>query len=119
MFRIDGALYFGAAEKITEQIDRLRTDAEHRITVVVIRMSQLRMIDATGANTLVEIVDSLEARGMTVIVKGVQPEHLELLRAVGLMDSLRHRKHFVDDLDVAIEHARSHVRRDGLVWGDR
>ena len=42
-----------------------------------------------------------------------------LLRAVGLMDSLRHRKHFVDDLDVAIEHARSHVRRDGLVWGDR
>ena len=118
LFRLDGELYFGAAEKITEQIDRLRTDAEHRITVVVIRMSQLRMIDATGANTLVEIVHSLEARGITVIVKGVQSEHLKLLRAVGLMDSLRHRKHFVDDLDVAIEHARSHVRRDGLVSGE-
>lgn len=119
LFRIDGALYFGAAEKITEQIDRLRTDAEHRIAVVVIRMSQLRMIDATGANTLVEIVNSLEARGITVIVKGVQSEHLELLRAVGLMDSLRHRKHFVDDLDVAIEHARSHVRRGDLLAGER
>ena len=106
LLRLDGAMFFGVAERISTAI----VDAEHpHVTVVIIRMSQLGMLDATGAHTLAEITTELEARGITVIIKGVQPEHMNLLANVGVFDSLRHENHLMDSLDDAIVHARSHT----------
>ena len=106
LLRLDGAMFFGAAERISSAI----VDAEHPHTsVVIIRMSQLGMLDATGAHTLAEIASELESRGITVIIKGVRPEHAELLANVGVFESLRHEKHLLDSLDYAIAHARTHV----------
>ncbi|WP_124714123.1 SulP family inorganic anion transporter [Mycolicibacterium nivoides] len=106
LLRLDGAMFFGAAERISSAI----VDAEHpRTSVVIIRMSQLGMLDATGAHTLAEIASELESRGITVIIKGVRPEHAELLANVGVFESLRHENHLLDSLDEAVEHARSHV----------
>jgi SulP family sulfate permease len=107
LLRLDGAMFFGAADRISSMI----TDADHRqVSVVVIRMSQLGMLDATGAHTLGRIAEELEGRGITVIIKGVRPEHLPLLTNVGVIDALRHERHLVDTLDEAMAHARSHVR---------
>lgn len=106
VLRLDGAMFFGAAERISNTI----TDAEHPdVKVVIIRMSQLGMLDATGAHTLAQIAEELESRGVTVIIKGVRPEHRALLANVGVIDSLRHENHLIDSLDDAVEHARSHV----------
>ena len=106
LLRLDGAMFFGVAERISNTI----IDADHPdVRVVVIRMSQLGLLDATGANTLVNIVDDLEARGITVIIKGVQAEHMNLLTNVGVIESLRHENHLIDSLDDAIAHARSHI----------
>ncbi|MFV8172332.1 SulP family inorganic anion transporter [Mycolicibacterium peregrinum] len=106
LLRLDGAMFFGAAERISSAI----VDAEHPHTsVVIIRMSQLGMLDATGAHTLAEIASELESRGITVIIKGVRPEHAELLANVGVFESLRHENHLLDSLDDAIAHARTHV----------
>lgn len=108
LLRLDGAMFFGAAERISNAI----VDGDHpRTSVVIIRMSQLGMLDATGANTLAQICTELEARGITVIIKGVRPEHSALLANVGVFESLRHERHLVDTLDEAIEHARTHARR--------
>ena len=106
LLRLDGAMFFGAAERLSNAI----TDPEHPdVSVVIIRMSQLGMLDATGAHTLAEIAQELEARGITVIIKGVQPEHQNLLANVGVFDALRHENHLLDSLDDAVAHARSHV----------
>ncbi|MGV1089231.1 MAG: SulP family inorganic anion transporter [Mycobacterium sp.] len=106
LLRLDGAMFFGAAERISNTI----TDADRpEVSVVIIRMSQLGMLDATGAHTLAEIVEELEARGVTVIIKGVQPEHLALLENMGIFEALRHENHMVDSLEDAVAHARSHV----------
>lgn len=108
LLRLDGAMFFGAAERISNAI----VDGDHPHTsVVIIRMSQLGMLDATGANTLAQICTELESRGITVIIKGVRPEHSALLANVGVFESLRHERHLVDTLDEAIEHARTHARR--------
>ncbi|MGE2722358.1 SulP family inorganic anion transporter [Mycolicibacterium celeriflavum] len=108
LLRLDGAMFFGVAERISNEI----TDADHpRTSVVIIRLSQLGMLDATGANTLAQIATELEARGITVIIKGVRPEHMSLLTNVGVFDSLRHENHLMDSLDEAIAHARTHVSR--------
>ncbi|BBX87654.1 SulP family inorganic anion transporter [Mycolicibacterium aubagnense] len=106
LLRLDGAMFFGAAERISTAI----TDGNHPDTsVVIIRLSQLGMLDATGAHTLTQIVEDLEAQGITVIIKGVRPEHRDLLAGVGIIDSLRHENHLIDTLDDAIAHARSHA----------
>lgn len=109
LLRLDGAMFFGAAERISSLItDTDRPD----VRVVIIRMSQLGMLDATGAHTLGRIAEELEARGITVIIKGVQDEHLNLLTNVGVIDALRHENHLIDSLDEAIAHARSHAATD-------
>ncbi|CAN3131477.1 SulP family inorganic anion transporter [Mycobacterium sp. smrl_JER01] len=106
VLRLDGAMFFGVAERISTAI----VDPHHpRTSVVIIRMSQLGMLDATGANTLAQICTELEGRGITVIIKGVRPEHASLLANVGVFESLRHENHLVDTLDEAIAHARVHA----------
>ena len=110
LLRLDGAMFFGATERISAMI----TDPDHPdVSVVVIRMSQLSMLDATGAHTLGRITEELEARGITVIIKGVRPEHLPLLTNVGAIEALRHERHLVDTLEEALAHARGHVARAG------
>jgi SulP family sulfate permease len=106
LLRLDGAMFFGVADRISTAI--IDADDPHP-SVVIIRMSQLGMLDATGANTLAQICAELEAGGITVIIKGVREEHTALLENVGVFESLRHERHLVDTLDEAIEHARTHV----------
>ncbi|KUI44506.1 MFS transporter [Mycobacterium sp. IS-1590] len=108
LLRLDGAMFFGVAERISSEI--IDTDHPHT-SVVIIRLSQLGMLDATGANSLAQIATELEARGITVIIKGVRPEHMRLLSNVGVFESLRHENHLMDSLDEAIDHARTHVTR--------
>ncbi len=106
LLRLDGAMFFGVAERISHAI----VEAEHpEVSVVIIRMSQLGMLDATGARTLAEIAHELEARGITVIVKGVQSDHLKLLATTGIFAALRHENHLIETLDDAVAHARTHV----------
>lgn len=106
VFRIDGALFFGAVERIMERV------GEHEgIDVVILRLSQLHLVDATGAHSLAAVVSELEKRGVTVLIKGVRPEHLNLMRRLQVFSALRHRSHLFDDLEPAVEHARSHIQR--------
>ncbi|WP_341999119.1 SulP family inorganic anion transporter [Microbacterium sp. LWH7-1.2] len=103
---LDGPLFFAAADRVFEAVTGLTG-----ISVVILRMSRLELVDATGARVLTEIVQTMERRGVTVLIKGVQPGHEELFRTVGVLGSLRHQNHLFADLPSALEHARSHVRR--------
>ena len=107
VLRLDGAMFFGAAERILQEISQVKD-----VQVAIIRLSQLRMLDATGAHALVEVVSALELRGITVLLKGVRADHLQLVTNVGVIRSLRHHKHLFGHLGDAVEHARSHVRRN-------
>ena len=104
--RIDGPLIFVSADRVFDEITGLTG-----ISVVVLRMSQLELVDASGARVLTDIVHAFERRGVTVLIKGVRPGHEELFRTVGVLDALRHENHLFDDLPSALDHARSHVRR--------
>lgn len=109
ILRLDGPLFFAAADRVFEEIR-----AVTGVSVVVLRMSQLELVDATGARMLGDMVQALESSGVTVLIKGVQPRHEDLFRTVGVLGALRHHKHLFDDLPSAIEHARDHVRRERI-----
>ncbi|MBC7403235.1 MAG: SulP family inorganic anion transporter [Microbacteriaceae bacterium] len=106
LFRLDGALFFGAADRVLERVTSIRD-----VSVVILRMSQLQVLDATGAKVITEMIDGLERRGITVLVKGIQPAHLKVATRVGVIASLRHHNHLFSDLDAAVTHARSHIAR--------
>lgn len=106
LFRLDGSMFFGAADRIAETVQR-----DHDARVVVLRLSGLRLVDATGAHALAELVATLERAGVTVLVKGVQEQHRSVLTRVGVLDELASEQHLFEDLDAAIAHARDHVAR--------
>jgi sulfate permease, SulP family len=105
-YRLDGALFFGAAQRFLTELTSV-TDAR----VVVLRLPEVQVLDATGAQALGEIVAELEHRGITVLLKGPRPEHLRILSATGALDALAHQNHLFASLDDALAHARSHIRR--------
>ena len=109
VIRLDGPLFFAAADRVLEAVTSI-----DGVTVVILRMSQLELVDATGAHVLSEIVQQLERRGVTVLIKGVREGHVELFTTVGVLSSLRHSNHLFDDLPAAVTHARSHVARASL-----
>lgn len=104
--RFDGPLIFAAADRVFEEVTKVQG-----ATVVILRMSKLEHVDATGAHILADIVLSLERRGITVLIKGVQPAHEGLFRTIGVLASLRDQRHLFTGMDEAIAHARDHVRR--------
>jgi SulP family sulfate permease len=105
-YRIDGALFFGAAQRFLTELIAV-TD----VKVVILRLPELQVLDATGAQALSEIVAELEGRGITVLIKGPRPEHLRLLGTVGALDRLAHENHLFTHLDAALAHARVHAGR--------
>ncbi|GAA1467904.1 SulP family inorganic anion transporter [Microbacterium thalassium] len=105
--RLDGPLFFAAADRVADEVTSLGG-----VSVVILRMSQLELVDATGARILTEIVQRLERDGVTVLIKGVREGHEELFRTVGVLDALRHHKHLFATLPDAIAHARSHIERE-------
>jgi SulP family sulfate permease len=104
VYRLDGSLFFGAAQRFLTELTAV-TD----VKVVILRLSQIQVLDATGAQALGEIVSELESRGITVLLKGIRLRHRRVLQAVGTLDHLAHEHHLFDTLEDAVAHARLHV----------
>ncbi|GAA3647053.1 SulP family inorganic anion transporter [Microbacterium marinilacus] len=104
--RLDGPLFFAAADRVFDA-----ATAIEGVEVVILRMSRLELVDATGARILSDVVRTLERRGITVLVKGVRQAHDELFRSVGVLSALRDHRHLFTELAPAVAHARSHVLR--------
>ena len=112
IFRLDGALFFAAADRLLERV--LSID---QVEVVILRLSQLQIMDVTGARVIAEVVRTLERRDITVLLKGIQSQHLTMIARTGGLDALAHESHLFDALPAAVEHARAHVHRDDQVTG--
>ncbi|MGC3994966.1 MAG: SulP family inorganic anion transporter [Propionicimonas sp.] len=105
LLRVNGSVFFGAADRIMDDI------ADIDAWVVVLRLSKVELLDPTGAHRLAEIVQLLEARGVTVLIKGLRTKHERMAARAGVLEALRTREHQFDDLEIAVAHARSHVAR--------
>lgn len=108
VYRLDGPLFFAAAAHFLGQFT-----AASDVRVVILRLSSVAFLDATGARVLGEIVDQLADRGITVLIKGASPEHLRLLDVVGTLAPLVDRGHVFATLPEAVAHALRHAARAG------
>lgn len=103
-YRLDGPVFFAAAARFLAQLT-----ATTDVQVVVLRLSKMAMLDATGARALGEIVEQLGERHITVLLKGASSEHTRLLAAVGALAPVLAREHVFGDLRSALAHARTHL----------
>ena len=106
LFTVRGSLFFGAADRLVEEIS-----SHPDVEVAILQLSDLQLIDATGAHALAGLVTTLERRGVTVLITGIRDEHRRLLENIGVIASLRHPNHLFAGLDPALTHARSHIWR--------
>lgn len=97
IFRIDGSMFFGASDRIEAEIAKLSG-----VDAVILRLSRIGVMDATGAKALADVVTELRGRGKTVIVKGLPAQHWNLANRVGLVDAVGGQSLIVDDWEQAI-----------------
>ena len=67
LYEINGPLFFGAARQFQETI----TNTHFQPKVIIIRMRYVPLIDATGYQSIKEIIKTYEARKIKVIISGV------------------------------------------------
>lgn len=108
-YRLDGPLFFAASARFLSELT-----ATADVRVVILRLSSIGMLDATAARALGEVVEQLEERGVTVLLKGATREHTRLLTAVGTLAPVLAREHVFPDLPSAVAHAAQHVRSTTL-----
>lgn len=105
-FRLDGALFFGAAHRFLLEL-RDVTD----VAVVILRMGRLSTIDATGALMLDDAIVKLEKRGIVVLLSGIRPGHRKVLEALTSAPRLSDAGCVFSHTPDAILHARELVGR--------
>ncbi|KJV03106.1 MULTISPECIES: SulP family inorganic anion transporter [Nocardiaceae] len=104
-YRIDGALFFGAAHSFLLELADVSD-----VKVVILRMSRVTTIDATGAMVLKDTITELEHRHITVLISGAKPEHLRPLAALGVFTTKDDdARHVFDTTPQAIACARTLV----------
>ena len=106
-YRLDGPLFFGAAHTFLLEVAETSD-----VRVVILRLSRIRTLDATGATVLGDTIKTLEGRGVTVLLSGVRDTHDSVFRALGVYDNLSDPAHVFENTPAAIEHAREHVHRE-------
>ncbi|MEJ0034977.1 MAG: SulP family inorganic anion transporter [Gammaproteobacteria bacterium] len=81
VYRIEGPFFFGAAEQLERTLERTQLD----IGTIVIRLGRVPFIDATGLQTLSEIIERFHKRHVTVILCGIHAGVVNELSAGGVL----------------------------------
>ncbi|WP_458247866.1 SulP family inorganic anion transporter [Streptomyces sp. MAI_2237] len=109
-YRIDGPLFFAAAHRFLLELTEVAD-----VRVVILRMSRVSTMDATGALVLKDAVEKLRRRGIMVLASGIRAGQLQVLESVGALDLLRRDGHEFTTTPEAIRAARDHLEAAGVL----
>jgi SulP family sulfate permease len=101
VYRISGPLFFGAANRLDNLMDQLFGKPR----CFILRMRQVPLIDASGVHSLQGLIDRCRRKGIVLVVSGLQPQPLQVIRRMGIEDRPG-ELHFVADFAAACALAR-------------
>ena len=84
IYRIFGAFFFGAADKLESALKRLKQEPE----VLVLRMRMVVAMDATGLNALEDLYERLHRKGKHLVICGPHTQPLMVMQKAGFIDRL-------------------------------
>ena len=97
VFQLRGPLFFGVASRFSDVIDRIGKTPR----VFILRMREVPMVDGTGAGRLKVFVDQSRRNGAAVILAGLQPQPLEVLRHMDVIGGVHLTASFAEALDLS------------------
>ncbi|MFG2030579.1 SulP family inorganic anion transporter [Streptomyces sp. NPDC048825] len=109
-YRIDGPLFFAAAHRFLLELAEVAD-----VRVVILRMSRVTTIDATGALVLKDAVEKLHRRGIVVMTSGIRAGQRQVLDSVGALELLRLEGREYATTPEAIQGARTHLECAGVM----
>ncbi|MFD8821761.1 SulP family inorganic anion transporter [Streptomyces sp. NPDC059605] len=109
-YRMDGPLFFAGAHRFLLELTEVAD-----VRVVILRMSRVMTMDATGALVLKDAIEKLNRRGIAVMSSGIRPGQRQVLDSVGALALLRHEGREYATTPQAIAGARSHLERAGVL----
>lgn len=84
VYGIEGPLFFGAAEKLERTLAHIQRPA----TTLVLRMSGVPFVDATGIAAIEEIIADFERHGAAVVLSELRSNVLHKLKRAGVIEHL-------------------------------
>ncbi|MEV4357878.1 STAS domain-containing protein [Nonomuraea sp. NPDC049625] len=109
-YRLDGPLFFAAAHRFLLELSEVAD-----VSVVILRMSRVTIIDASGALVRGDAVARLQRRGITVHVSGIRDGHHQPLHALGIIAHLDQASRVSATTPEAIAAARDQLQHAGLL----
>jgi SulP family sulfate permease len=101
VFEIYGSLFFGAIERFK---DAMR-NVEKSPTVLILRMRNVVVIDASGLQVMEELLDSTRKNGIVLLLSGVSSQPLVAMRQSGFLKELG-EENVAKDIYEALERAK-------------
>lgn len=101
VYRIFGAFFFGAAEKLETVLQRANQEPQ----VLILRMRKVIAIDLTGLNALESLYERLDAHGKHLILSGPHTQPYVMMDKDGFLDRIG-RENVVGNIDDALARAR-------------
>ncbi|GAB3218829.1 SulP family inorganic anion transporter [Glycomyces halotolerans] len=109
-YRLEGPLFFAAAHRFLLQLLEVAD-----VRVVVLRMSRVSTLDASGALVLADAIKRLEHRGIAVYLSGLRSVHARPLAALGVLEPLWQQGRLFEHTSEAIAAARRELKADGVL----
>src|SRR6266487_2367695 len=101
VYRVFGAFFFGAADKLETALKRARQEPD----ILILRMRKVLAMDATGLNALEDLHEKLHAKGKHLILSGPHTQPLFAMDRAGFLDRLG-RENVCAHIDAALARAR-------------
>jgi len=102
VYRIGGPLFFGVADRIGTLLDGL----PQRPRVLILRMRQVPVIDASGVHALRSLAARCHRKGIALIISGLQPQPNRVIAGMRLEKSPS-EVHFTSGFEPALAMARA------------
>jgi SulP family sulfate permease len=101
VYRIFGAFFFGAADKLESALKRLKQEPE----VLILRMRKVVAMDATGLNALEDLYERLHRKGKHLVLSAPHTQPLIVMEKAGFLDRIG-RDNVSPHVEAALTRAR-------------
>ncbi len=103
VYEINGPLFFGVAEKISD------ITLKDFTKVLVIRMRAVPAMDATALKSLEELVDNCRKRNVTVVFSHVNEQPMHVMEKAGFIEKVG-KDNFQSHIDAALDRAEELIK---------
>lgn len=107
IYQIEGSLFFGA---IADLEDKLSSYIKNGGKIIIVRLAQVRLIDATAVHALESLLRECEEKNITMIFTNTKPAVMEVLEKTEMNKKIG-RENFFEHTQQAIEETVKRMKK--------